>query len=71
MNWPAILVAFTIASAISLFVRGGTFPFKVFFATFTILAIVFHVKPSLLGKMGAPEEDDPDDDTQRRIDSPS
>ena len=71
MNWPAILLAFTIASAISLFVRGGTFPFKVFFSTFTVLAIVFHVKPSLLGKIGAPEEDDPDDDSQRRIDSPS
>ena len=70
MNWPAIVVALVIASAVALFVRGSAFPFKVFFVTFTIFTIIFHLKPSLLGKLNAPEEDDSDDDSQRRIDAP-
>ena len=69
MNWPAIVVALVIASAVALFVRGSVFPFKIFFVTFTIFTIVFHLKPSLLGKLNAPEEDESDDDGQRRIDA--
>ena len=70
MNWPAIIVALVIASTVALFVRGSAFPFKIFFATFAVFAIVFHVKPSLLGKLNAPKEDDSNHDSQRRIDAP-
>ena len=70
MNWPAIVVALVIASAVALFVRDSAFPFKIFFATFAVFAIVFHLKPSLLGKLNEPHEDDSDDDSQRRIDAP-
>jgi len=70
MNWPAIVVALVIASAVALFVRGSAFPIKIFFATFAVFAIVFHLKPSLLGKLNAPDEADSDDDSQQRIDAP-
>ena len=63
MNLPAV-----VALAVSIFVRGGA---KVFFGIFTFFAIVFHLKPSLLGKLNESEKDDSDDESQRRIDSPS
>lgn len=72
MNWPAVVVSLVISSlAVSLLFRGGAFPFKLFFGIFTVLAIVFHLKPSLLGKLNESEKDDSDDESQRRIDSPS
>ena len=70
MNWPAIVVALVISSAVALFVRGSAFPFKIFFATFAGFAIGFHLKPSRLGKLNAPAEADSDDDSQQRIDAP-
>ena len=71
MNWPAIVVSLVIALAVSLF--NGVYPFSLplFFGTFTVLAIIFHLKPSLLGKLNESEKDDSDDESQRRIDSPS
>ena len=71
MNWPAIVVSLVIALVVSIFVRGDAFPFRLFFGTFTVLAIVFHLKPSLLGKLNESEKDDSDDESQRRIDLPS
>jgi hypothetical protein len=71
MNWPAVAVSLVIALAVSMFVRGGAFPFKLFFGIFTVFAIVFHLKPSLLGKLNESEKDDSDDESQRRIDSSS
>ena len=68
MNWPAIVVSLVIALAVSIFVRGGA---KLFFGIFTVLAIVFHLNPSLLGKLNESEKDDSDDESQRRIDPPS
>ena len=71
MNGRAIVVSLVIALAVSMFVRGGVFPFKLFFGIFTVFAIVFHLNPSLLGKLNESEKDDSDDENQRRIDSPS
>ena len=71
MNGRAIVVSLAIALAVSMFVRGGAFPFKLFFGIFTVFAIVFHLNPSLLGKLNESEKDDSDDENQRRIDSPS
>ena len=71
MNWPAVAVSLVIALAVSMFVRGGAFPFKLFFGIFIVFAIVFHLKPSLLGKLNESEKDDSDDESQRRIDSSS
>ena len=64
------------ALAVSIFVRSDTFPFNFFFGTFTVLAIVFHLKPPtlssrLLDKINEAEKDYSDDESQRRIDPPS
>jgi hypothetical protein len=71
MNWPAVAVSLVIALAVSMFVRGGAFPFQKKFGIFTVFAIFFHLKPSLLGKLNESEKDDSDDESQRRIDSSS
>ena len=71
MNWPAIVVSLVIALVVSIFVRGDAFSFRLFFGIFAVWAIVFHLKPSLLGKLNESEKDDSDDESQRRIDPPS
>ena len=61
MNWPAIVVSLVIALVVSIFFRGDAFSFRLFFGTFTVFALVFHLKPSLLGKLNKPKEDGPTD----------
>ena len=61
MNGRAIVVSLVIALAVSLF--NGAYPFSLpfFFGIFAVWAIGFHLKPSLLGKLNKPKEDEPTD----------
>ena len=76
MNRPAIVVSLVIALAVSLF--NGVYPFSLplFFGIFAVWAIVFHLIPSTLSsrlhdKINEAEKDYSDDESHRRIDSPS
>ena len=61
MNYPPIVASLAIALAVSLF--NGVYPFSLplFFGIFAVWAIGFHLKPSLLGKLNKPKEDEPTD----------
>jgi len=75
MNWPAIVVSLVIALAVSLF--NGVYPFSLplFYGIFAVWAIVFHLTSTLssrlLDKINEAEKDYSDDESHRRIDSPS
>ena len=75
MNGRAIVVSFVIALAVSLF--NGVYPFSLplFYGIFAVWAIVFHLTSTLssrlLDKINEAEKDYSDDESHRRIDSPS
>ena len=75
MNWPAIVVSLVIALAVSLF--NGVYPFSLplFYGIFAVWAIVFHLTSTLssrlLDKINEAEKDYSDDESHRRIDSPT
>jgi hypothetical protein len=61
MNGRAIIVALVLASVVSSFQPGSRFPYQWLITTFVVLALLFHIKPGLLGKLNKPKEDEPTD----------
>jgi hypothetical protein len=48
MNWPAVAVSLVIALAVSMFVRGGAFPFKLFLGSSQSLQLFSILNPRFL-----------------------